>query len=288
MRLLTASPDTERAAKPARTQRRRDGRRWRRGAALAGIALALLAGGGYAAHRAGWGVAGLDLGRSRALALSAAAGFSVADVAVQGRARTGVADILAALQVKRGTAILAVSPSEAKARLEALPWVHSASVARLLPDTISVQLTERKPMALWQHGGKFELIDDEGKVLPVPQPGEFSALPVLVGEGAPEAGAGLLAMLAEEPALRDRVAAAVRVGGRRWNLRMDNGIDVELPEENAAVAWHELARLDRTHGLLERDIRRVDLRLPDRLVLQSPPQPEKPAAPKKKNPGRST
>jgi cell division protein FtsQ len=283
MRLLTASPDTERAAKPARTQRRGARRPRRRGAALAGIALALLAAGGYAAHRAG-----LDLGRSRALALSAEAGFAVADVAVQGRGRTGVNDILAALQVKRGTPILAVSPSEAKARLEELPWVRSASVARLLPDTISVQLTERKPMALWQHGGKFELIDDEGKVLPVPQLGEFAALPVLVGEGAPEVGAGLLAMLAEEPALRDRVAAAVRVGGRRWNLRMDNGIDVELPEQNAAVAWHELARLDRTHGLLERDIRRVDLRLPDRLVLQSPPPPEKPAAPKKKNPGRST
>lgn len=288
MRLLTASPDTERAAKPARSQRRGERRRWRRSAALAGIALALLAGGGYAAHRAGWGAAGLDLGKSRGLALSAAAGFAVADVAVAGRGRTGVDDLLAALQVKRGTPILAVSPAEAKARLEALPWVRSASVARLLPDTITVQLTERKPIALWQHGGKFELIDDEGKVLPVSQLGEFSALPVLVGEGAPEAGADLLAMLAQEPALRNRVAAAVRVGGRRWNLRMDNGIDVELPEENAAVAWRELARLDRTHGLLERDIRRVDLRLPDRLVLQNAPQPEKPAAPKKKNPGRST
>jgi len=288
MRLLTASPETEREAKPALPQRRRGGSRWRRRAAIAGTSVLLLAGGLFAAERAGWVATGLELGKTRALSLTAAAGFSVEDVMVLGRERTAVADILDALQVRRGSPILSASPAEAKARLETLPWVRSAAVARLLPDTIAVQITERKPMALWQHGGKFELVDEEGNVLPVAQLGEFSSLPVLVGEGAPRVGAGLLAMLAEEPALRDRVAAAVRVADRRWNLRMENGIDVELPEENAEAAWRELARLERTYGLLERDIRRVDLRLPDRMVLQSAAAPEKPAAPKKKNSGRST
>ncbi|HVM78127.1 MAG TPA: cell division protein FtsQ/DivIB [Stellaceae bacterium] len=288
MRLLTAPAETERETMPARTQRRRGGSRWRRRAAIAGTAVVILAGGFFAAERAGWIATGLELGKTKALSLTAAAGFSVEDVMVLGRDRTTVADILGALQVKRGAPILAASPVEARARLEALPWVRSAAVARLLPDTIAVEITERKPMALWQHGGKFELIDEEGKVLPVEQLGQFSSLPVLVGEGAPEAGAELLAMLAEEPALRDRVAASVRVSDRRWNLRMDNGIDVELPEENAETAWRELARLDRTYGLLERDIRRVDLRLPDRMVLQSAAAPEKPAAPKKKNSGRNT
>jgi cell division protein FtsQ len=288
MRFLTASAETERETKPARAQHRRGGSRWRRRAAMAGTAVVILAGGFFAAASAGWVATGLELGKTKALSLTAAAGFSVEDVMVLGRDRTTVADILGALQVKRGAPILAASPIEAKVRLEALPWVRSAAVARLLPDTIAVEITERKPMALWQHGGKFELIDEEGKMLPVEQLGQFSSLPVLVGEGAPEAGAELLAMLAEEPALRDRVAASVRVSDRRWNLRMDNGIDVELPEENAETAWRELARLERTYGLLERDIRRVDLRLPDRMVLQSAAAPEKPAAPKKKNSGRNT
>jgi len=287
MRLLTATAETERETRPAGTQRRR-GSRWRRRVAFAGTALLLSVGGFFAAERVGWVGTSVELGKTKALAVTATAGFSVEDVVVVGRGRTAAAEILDALQVKRGSPILAASPAEARARLEALPWVRTAAVTRLLPDTIAVEITERKPMALWQHGGKFELIDEEGQVLPVAQLGEFSALPVLVGEGAPKAGAELLAMLAEEPALRDRIAAAVRVADRRWNLRMENGIDVELPEENAEAAWRELARLDRTFGLLERDIRRVDLRLPDRMVLRSAAQPEKPAAPKKRNPGRST
>jgi len=288
MRLLTAPAEGERETKSARAQRRRGVTLWRRRAAIAGATLLVLTGAGFAAERKGWISAGLEFGTTKTLALTAALGFSVEDVAVLGRDRTEVADILDALNVKRGTPILAASPAEAKARLEALPWVRSAAVTRLLPDTLAVRIVERKPMALWQHGGKFELIDEEGNVLPVVQLGEFSSLPVLVGEGAPQSGQALLQMLAEEPALRDRVAAAIRVSDRRWNLRMENGMDVELPEENATAAWRELARLDRTYGLLERDIRRVDLRLPDRMVLQSAPAPEKPTAPKKKNPGRST
>ncbi|HMK67915.1 MAG TPA: cell division protein FtsQ/DivIB [Stellaceae bacterium] len=287
MRFLIAPAETEREAKPARAQRR-VGERWRRRAAIAGATLLMLAGAGFAAERKGWISAGLELVTAKTLALTAGLGFSVEDVAVLGRDRTEVVDILDALDVKRGSPIFAASPAEAKARLEALPWVRSAAVTRLLPDTLAVRIVERKPMALWQHGGKFELIDEEGNVLPIVQLGEFSSLPVLVGDGASKSGKVLLEMLAEEPALRDRVAAAIRVSDRRWNLRMENGIDVELPEENAEAAWHELARLDRTLGLLERDIRRVDLRLPDRMVLQTAPPPEKPVAPKKKNPGRST
>jgi cell division protein FtsQ len=285
MRHLTADPDSGR--KPAQRPRPPGARRWLRRGALAGIALALLGAGAFGAHRAGWDAEGVEAVRAKVLALGNAAGLAVNDVRVWGRNRTSADSVLAALDAKRGTPIFAISPADAKARLEALPWVRSASVERLLPDTINVELVERQPLALWQRSGKLELVDREGKVLPVPSLDEFADLIVLVGDDAPKAAMALMDMLASEPALRPRVAAAVRVGGRRWNLRLDTGIEIELPEENTGAAWHELARLDRTDGLLKRDIRRVDLRLPDRLVLQVP-EPEKPAPPKKKTAGRTT
>jgi len=285
MRHLTADADPDR--KPARTPRRSRARRWIRPCAIAGAVLALLGGGAFTAHRAGWDTAAVESLKSKVLALEAAAGLSVDDVRMRGRGRTDADSILAALDAKRGTPILTVSPAAAKARLEALPWVRSASVERILPDTIYVELVERQPLALWQRNGKLELVDREGKVLPVPRLDEFSDLIVLVGDDAPKAALALLDMLASEPALRPRVASAVLVGGRRWNLRLDTGIEIELPEDNTGAAWHELARLDRTDGLLKRDIRRVDLRLPDRLVLQVP-EAEKPAPPKKKITGRTT
>ncbi len=76
-------------------------------------------------------------------------------------------------------------------------------------------------------------------------------------------------MLNGEPELRTRVSTAVRVGGRRWNLSLDGGIDVRLPEQDPGAAWAELARAQREHGVLGRDVAIIDLRLPDRLVVRT-------------------
>jgi len=285
MRLLTADLDPARAA--ARSPRRRRAPRSLRRLGAAALAAALIAGAGLAVHLSGWDAQAVERIRASVLALSVEAGLRVNDVVVQGRSRTGGDAILAALGAARGTPILAISPAAAKARLEALPWIRSASVERVLPDTLYVQVTERQPLALWQRKGKLQLIDREGTVVAVPSLDEFTDLIILVGDDAPKAAPALLEMLASEPVLRPHVAAAVRVGGRRWNLKLDSGIDVELPEDNVGAAWHQLARLDRTDGLLKRDILKVDLRLPDRLVLRVP-EPAKPTPAKKKNVGRTT
>ena len=67
------------------------------------------------------------------------------------------------------------------------------------------------------------------------------------------------------------VKAAVRVGGRRWNLRLKGGIDVRLPENNTAAAWTRLAKYEKSHQVLERNIRILDLRIPDRLIVRETP-----------------
>jgi len=212
-------------------------------------------------------------------------GLTVSDISVEGRETTDRETILAALDAGPGTPILAVSPTRAKDQLEALPWVRTAVIERRLPGTIYVRLVERKPLALWQHGGKIELIDREGDVIPVVQLGQFASLPMVVGEGAPRHAAELLHLLASEPELAARVTAAIRVGDRRWNLRIDNAIDVLLPADEAANAWSQLARLERSNAILKRDLQSIDIRLPDRLVLRvSPEVPKAAPMPKKGRP----
>ena len=212
-------------------------------------------------------------------------GLTVSDISVEGRETTDRETILAALDAGPGTPILAVSPTRAKDQLEALPWVRTAVIERRLPGTIYVRLVERKPLALWQHGGKIELIDREGDVIPVVQLDQFASLPMVVGEGAPRHAAELLHLLASEPELAARVTAAIRVGNRRWNLRIDNAIDVLLPADEAANAWSQLARLERSNAILKRDLQSIDIRLPDRLVLRvSPEVPKAAPMPKKGRP----
>src|SRR5262249_3424314 len=228
----------------------------------------LAAGGLYGAYqlsRSPLGQSAMQYAADRMLDGTARLGLVVTDIRVEGRETTDRETILAALGAGPGTPILAMSPRRAKEKLETLPWVRSAVVERRLPDTLYVRLVERKPLALWQHGGKLELIDHAGAVIPVTRLDRFAKLPLVVGEGAASHAAELLDMLATEPDLASRVSAAIRVGDRRWDLRIDNTIDVLLPADAAAAAWTQLARLERSSAFLQRDVEVVGMRLRARL-----------------------
>lgn len=206
--------------------------------------------------------------------LTAEAGLKVEDLQVTGRQRTGTEAILTAMAVKKGLPILRLDPEAVRAKLLALPWVKDAEVSRQLPDTVAVHLTERRPLAVWQLKGKFALIDGDGEVIPGMDVRSFAKLPLVVGDGAQQEAPRLLAMLHNEPALKRRVTAAVWVGSRRWQLQLDGGIDVHLPELDPAAAWTQLASIEREHGLLDRGVLTIDLRLPDRLLVRTVPTEE--------------
>src|SRR5579863_7409605 len=236
-----------RAAPPPVRRRRRLAPALRR--VLPWVIVVVVAAGAYGAvvlSRLPAGEAILGQAADRALAASAALGLVVGDIEVEGRETTDTATIMAALAATRGTPILAVSPRLAQQKLESLPWVRSASIERRLPGTLIVRLVERHPLAVWQHAGKQELIDSEGAVIPVTDLTRFARLPTVVGEDAASHAARLIAMLAKEPELAARVTAAVRVDDRRWNVRIDNAIDVLLPEANPADAWARLAALEKS------------------------------------------
>lgn len=201
-------------------------------------------------------------------------GLQVRQVLVEGRQKTPEPLLRAALGVSPGDPVLTFSLAGARARVESIQWVQSASVQRRLPDTIVVRLTERRPFAVWQHDGRFVLIDRAGNVVTDSEVAAFAnQLPLVVGPGAPVAAAALLDALAAQPSLQQRMIAAVRVGERRWNLRLNNGTDVLLPEGAEPQALSRLAQLEADHKLLDRPLEAVDLRLPDRLVIRAAQEP---------------
>jgi cell division protein FtsQ len=207
------------------------------------------------------------------------AGFAVTEVLIEGRQRADRDQVVAAIGIELGQSLFAFEPEEARARLEAIGWIEHAIVERRLPDTVHVKLTERKPIALWQHDGEVRLIDAKGAVILPEATLAYAKLPLVVGADAAPHAESLLLTLAAEPALAQRVQAAVRVGGRRWNLIMDKGIEVRLPEDEPDVAWGRLAQAERDHRLLARDVRAIDLRLPDRMILRpGTPTHERPHA----------
>lgn len=216
--------------------------------------------------------------------LTQATGLVVRDVMVVGRNRTKRSDLLRAMSIAEGDSILGVDLSRAHARVSALAWVKEARIERRLPDTIFVNLIEREPMALWQRDGKLHLIDLDGGVIPSPDVRTFSDLPIVIGKDAPSRARAVLAMLDREPALRVRVRAVTWVGARRWDVRVDDRINVQLPEKDPQQAWAQLARMEREHGVLRRDVITIDMRLRDQLVVRVAPS----AAARKRDRGRDT
>jgi cell division protein FtsQ len=211
----------------------------------------------------------------RLLAWSGQSGLAVGKVVVEGRRWTPPEALRSRLDLRLGMPLLAVDTAAARQRLETLAWVERASVARLLPDTVQIRLLERQPLALWQRDGRFEVIDRAGAVIEGAlrdHPDEYGHLRVLVGDGAPQQAASLFALLSTEPALSSRVLAATRVGARRWNVHLDHGVEVWLPERDVLGAWRVLADKARDDALLERAVTVIDLRfLPERLRLRLDP-----------------
>jgi len=249
-------------------------RRLRSAVLLAGVA-ALVLGGLYGVQALGDG-ASL---RERVGDVAASMGLRVTKVVVEGRTKTPEVMLRAALGIRPGEPILSYSLDEARQRLESIKWVETATVERQLPGTILVRLTERRPFAVWQTEGKFLLVDRDGEVVTDTDVALFhDQLPLVVGAGAPRHAAALVELLAGHPELHKRMVAAVRVGERRWNLRMTNGADVMLPEGAEALALARLAELHASQSLLDRPLAAIDLRLPDRLVVRPQAEP-KPLAP---------
>lgn len=243
---------------------------------LSGVAAGLIVGLGTGAWL-GWSgtvyAVTSDL-TDKALGLTSEAGLWVRAVYADGREHTDRQALKDQLGVSIGQPILSFDTDAAQSRLEALPWVEQASVGRFLPDTIKVRLVEHKPLAIWQYAGTYSLIDREGAVIVSELTsgdisGRFDHLRVLVGDNAPDHAVELFKLLSVEPELSAKVKAATWVGDRRWTLRLDQGIDVLLPETAPLQAWRFLAKTSREKALLDRAIVTIDLRqAPDRMRLK--------------------
>jgi cell division protein FtsQ len=197
-----------------------------------------------------------------------AAGFRITSIALAGNNHVSREEVLATAGISGTTSLLFLDVGEARERLKTNPWISDATVLKLYPGELQIGIKEREAFALWQKEGRVSVIADDGTVLEPYVAPQLLRLPLVVGSGAQTRAKEFLALLAPHPELRDFVRAAVLVGERRWNLRLKNAIDVELPEARIADALEKLVALDREKNLITRDIVLIDLRLPDRITVR--------------------
>ena len=201
-------------------------------------------------------------------AIANSAGFRIKTVAINGRRQLSQDEVLAIGGVNGRSSLLFLDAAAVRDKLKANPWISDATVLKLYPGQLRIDIVERTAFALWQQDGRLSVIADDGAVLEPYVSRRFLTLPLVVGKGAETRARDFLTLLARYPQVASVTKAAIFVGERRWNLRLKDGLDIRLPENDVGNALAALSTLDKEDRLFSRDIVAVDMRLPDRLIVQ--------------------
>lgn len=200
--------------------------------------------------------------------LARSVGLGVAVVTVSGATHMSEARILAIAGIDASRSLPFFDVAQAKARLEADPLIKQASVRKLYPNQVVIEIVERTPYAVWQKDGDVSAIAADGAPIDEVVDGRYADLPFVVGEGANGRVREYVQLIDAMAELKPRVEAGVLVGQRRWNLRLKSGVDVKLPEDDPVAAVAELLTLQRQSRILDKDALALDFRVPGRVFVR--------------------
>ena len=207
------------------------------------------------------------------------AGFAVSQIEITGQTITPDRDIVTALALEPKISTLNFDAEAARARIEELPAIASATVRKMYPEKVVVTVSEKVPVARWKVDGVTFVVDAQGEQIGEDR-GAYGELPLVVGDGAADHALSMIKVLNQYDSLKNGLIALSRIGDRRWDLIYDSGLRVQLPELGVAQALAELDGFQRDHALLDRDVTVIDMRVEGQVALR--PAVREDADPKKK------
>lgn len=168
-----------------------------------------------------------------------------------------------------GKPLLSAPIYDIKKKMEALPWVDLAVVERMFPSAVMIRITEHRPVAIWQQGRKFYVINASGEI--VEETDDYRAygdIMLVAGDGAAERLKSFMAMLSAHPRVLEKVVSASFVGERRWDVFLKNGLLIRLPEDNPQQKISIIDDMIRQGNLDNRPIKTVNMILDTRMFIE--------------------
>jgi len=255
-----------RKRQPSREERLR-AQRYRK--LFAFISMVVIIGGScVAGHYNGTFVKAKIYAKAETMRITSQAGFKVNEILVAGRSEIAKEELLGKLIIKKDMPIFWLDVNDAQQALTQISWVKNVTISRRLPDKIFVDLEERKPAALWQHDKQVQLVDRDGIILITDDMKKWENLPLIVGTGAVENLPQLVDLLIAEPLVKNHIVSATRVGERRWDIKFDTGVVIKLPENDVEFALRRLVKVENEKQILSKNVKVIDLRKPERMVLE--------------------
>jgi len=163
--------------------------------------------------------------------------------------------------------------AEMRARTEELDAVAIAELQIRPGGILHFAIEQREPAIVWRRADGLEVLDRTGaRVGPLDARSQRADLPLIAGEGADEAAVEALRILAVAGPVQERIRGLLRVGERRWDLVLDKGQTIKLPENGAVAALERVMARAQIQDLLERRIEVIDMRNPDRPTVRVAPE----------------
>jgi cell division protein FtsQ len=209
--------------------------------------------------------------------------LQVNHIVVRGNVWLSSGEVQAIVEGLRGSSILTADLNRYRLKLRGSPWVADVALRRVLPSTVEVFISERRPVGLCRLGTQLYLIDRSATVIDEfgPQYAEFD-LPIIDGLVRPPGdGEAALDVARADLAARviDAVAARQEIARRISQIDVADAHDAVVLLENDPALLHLgedrfLERLqayvDLASALRERvtDIDYVDLRFGARVYVR--------------------
>ncbi|MCY4413520.1 MAG: FtsQ-type POTRA domain-containing protein [Alphaproteobacteria bacterium] len=201
---------------------------------------------------------------------SASVGFYVKKITIYGTKIIDEEDVLNTLSIKVGDPLFAPELDFVRLKIMKMPWVKNASLHRKLTGEMEILIEEYEPFCLWRKNKTWKLVAEDEAILDEnPQLAQYVGLPRVEGTSAPQRLRSLYQILKDVPVIRDMLQMGELVGQRRWNLFLHNNIIILLPEEHVERALRRLMKLLAQRANLFESVERIDLRVPERIILQN-------------------
>lgn len=195
--------------------------------------------------------------------------FMVGVLRVTGASDEVAADIREIMPVDLPASSFDIDLEGLRETITGLDPVRSATVRIRPGGVLDVHVTERVPVLVWRSYEQVALIDAEGAHVALLETRLARPdLPLIAGDGADAHAAEALELIRAAEPLGDRLRGLVRMGARRWDVVLDRGQRIMLPETGARRALERAIALDAAQDLLARDLVRVDLRLEGRPTVR--------------------
>ena len=197
-------------------------------------------------------------------------GFELNYIQVLGNKTILKDEIIKNIVFKNCDNLFCVSLKQSKNEIEKNNWVKSAKLKYSLPSKLSIIIEEEKPTFLLKENKNITLLNLEGKKIQDINiiSKDYKDLLILSGDGVENKIFNLLNIFSVGTAVSENIKEATLVSSRRWSLKHSSNIIIELPENNPSKAFYKIVELDNKYGFLNERLKKIDLRISDRMIIQ--------------------